>query len=74
MSVEIRLERLLTVQDMSSLLGVKNSYVYYLTHRKRIPHLKIHGHLRFRESDIDGWLQSQEVHIDCEKEEWQKRS
>ena len=74
MSLETVLERLLTVQDISSLLGVKKSYVYWLTHQKKIPHLKIHGHLRFRQSDIDEWLRSQEVHIDCKKEEWQKRS
>ena len=75
MSVDIDLERLLTVQDISSLLGVKKSYVYHLTYQKKIPHIKINGHhLRFRQSDINKWLQSQEVHIDCEKEEWQKRS
>lgn len=66
-------ERLLTVQDISNLLGVKRSYVYYLTHLKRIPHLKIHGHLRFRMSDIDDWLQLQEVQIDSKKEGRQER-
>ena len=73
MSVETRLERLLTVQDISSLLGIKKSYVYYLTHQKKIPHLKMHGHLRFRQSDIDEWLQSQEVHIVGLQEKIQER-
>ena len=63
-SVEAKPEKLLTVQDISSLLGVKKSYVYHLTYQKKIPHIKINGHhLRFRQSDIDEWLQSQEVHI-----------
>lgn len=65
MSVEtgkVGIERLLTVQDISSLLGVKKSYVYHLTYQQKIPHIKINGHhLRFRQSDIDEWLQSQEV-------------
>ena len=74
MSVDINLERLLTVQDISSLLGVKKSYVYHLTYQKKIPHIKINGHhLRFRQSDIDKWLQSQEVHIVGIQEEIQER-
>ena len=73
MSVETKLERLLTVQDISSLLGVKKSYVYHLTYQKKIPHLKMHGHLRFRQSDIDKWLQSQEVQIVGLQEDIQER-
>lgn len=61
MSVETRLERLLTVQDICELLKVPKSYVYYLTHKNEIPHLKINGHLRFRQSHIEEWLESQEV-------------
>lgn len=64
MSVEMRLEKLLTVQDISELLGVPKSYVYSLTHQKKIPHLKIQGHLRFRRVHIDEWLKSQEVRND----------
>ena len=68
------LEKLLTVQDISSLLGVKKSYVYHLTNKKRIPHIKINGHhLRFRRSDIDEWLQSQEVQIDSKEKRRQER-
>ncbi len=63
MSVDIKLEKLLTVQEISDLLGVPSSYVYDLTHRKKIPFLKINGHLRFRPTQIDEWLRSKEVHI-----------
>ena len=73
MSVDLKIDRLLTVQDISSLLGVKKTYVYNLTYRKKIPHLKIHGHLRFRQSDITEWLQSQEVQIECKEEEHRDR-
>ena len=61
MSVETTLERLLTVQEICELLKVPKSYVYYLTHSKSIPHFKINGHLRFRQSHIEEWLESQEV-------------
>jgi excisionase family DNA binding protein len=60
-SVETKLEKLLTVQEISELLKVPRSYVYGLTHQKRIPHLKIQGLLRFRQSHIEEWLNSQEV-------------
>ena len=55
------LEGLLTVQEIANLLSVPKSYVYYLTHQKRIPHLKIQGILRFEKSAIDLWLRAQEV-------------
>ena len=57
-----RLDRLLTVQEICDLLQVPKTYVYWLTHRKRIPFIKMQGHLRFRESAIDEWLRAQEVH------------
>ena len=55
------LEGLLTVQEIANLLSVPKSYVYNLTHEKKIPHLKIQGILRFEKSAIDLWLRSQEV-------------
>ena len=54
-------DRLLTVQEICELLQVKKTYVYWLTHQKKIPHIKIQGILRFRRSAIDRWLESQEV-------------
>ena len=75
MSVEAKLERLLTVQEICELLKVPKSYVYHLTHSKSIPHFKINGHLRFRQSHIEEWLESQEVRSNvCIQEEVQKRS
>jgi len=67
---DVKLERLLTVQEISELLKVPKSYVYWLTHQKKIPHLKIQGHLRFRQSHIEEWLKSQEVrdHVDIQEE------
>ena len=73
-SVETKLERLLTVQEISELLKVPKSYVYWLTHQKKIPHLKIQGHLRFRRSHIEEWLRSQEVHDVSIQEEVRNRN
>lgn len=58
----VKLDRLLTIQEICELLKVPKTYIYWLTHRKKIPYIKMQGHLRFRESAIDKWLRSQEVH------------
>ena len=55
------IDRLLTIQEVSELLNVKETYIYWLTHQKKIPHIKMQGHLRFRKSVIDEWIASQEV-------------
>ena len=55
--------KLLTTQEVCELLKVSKAYVYWLTHQKRIPYIKMQGHLRFRQSDIDEWLMSQKVEV-----------
>jgi len=54
---------LLTLQEVCELLKVTKAYVYSLTHQKRIPHIKMMGHLRFRKSDIEKWLREQEQEV-----------
>ncbi|MBD3180744.1 helix-turn-helix domain-containing protein [Candidatus Poribacteria bacterium] len=54
---------LLTVQEICELLKVSKPYIYWLTHQKKIPFIKMHGHLRFRQSEIDDWLKEQEFRI-----------
>ena len=61
MSAGTELDRLLTIQEICEFLQVKKTYIYWLTHQKKIPYIKMQGHLRFRQSDIDDWLISQEV-------------
>ena len=58
---EASVDRLLTVQEICELLQAKRTYVYWLTHQRKIPYIKIQGILRFRQSAIDRWLDSQEV-------------
>lgn len=62
-------DKLLTVQEMCSLLKVPKTYIYSLTHSKKIPHMKLGGLLRFRKSAIDEWLRSREVRdVNIQKE------
>lgn len=56
-------DRLLTLQELCELLNVTKAYVYRLTSGKKIPHIKLMGHLRFRRREIEDWLAEQEVRI-----------
>ena len=47
------------ITDVSAYLQVPVSSIYKMTARKapvRIPHIRIGGKLRFRQSDVDQWL------------------
>ncbi len=48
---------LLTVDELSRLLGVPKSKIYNMVHLKKIPYVKVGQALRFRRKDIDTWLQ-----------------
>ena len=54
-------DSLLTIKEVCELLKVSKTYIYWLTHRQKIPRIKMQGHLRFRRSAIDKWLMAQEV-------------
>lgn len=55
--------KLLDVPEVCELLKIKRSHLYSLTSRQVIPHVKIHGLLRFRLSAILEWIAEQEVRI-----------
>ena len=56
-------DALLTGKEVCELLRIKRSYLYWLTSNSKIPHIKIHGHLRFRKSAIMEWVRSQEREV-----------
>ena len=64
MSVQMETDKLLTVQEICELLKVKRSYVYWLTYQKKIPFIRMMGHLRFKKSAIEQWLDEQEIRDD----------
>ena len=49
---------LLTVQEVSQLLHIKAATLYAWAAQGKIPSLKLHGLLRFRQDEIDQWLES----------------
>jgi excisionase family DNA binding protein len=51
------MNNLLKTDEVAELLKVKKSTIYSLVHRNKIPHIKIsHKILRFRQSEIEAWL------------------
>ena len=51
----------LTVDDLCDRLKLKKSYVYELTFTKKIPHIKIGRHLRFKWEEIEKWLKENTI-------------
>jgi len=55
-------EKLLTIEELSEILGVKKATLYSWTSKKRIPYIKLsEGILRFRESEIQEWILKKSV-------------
>ncbi len=55
------MDRLLTPEQISDLLGVKLSTIYQWTHIGYIPHFKLGRFVRFREKDVIHWMESKKV-------------
>jgi excisionase family DNA binding protein len=58
------MEKLLTIEELSSLLGVEVSTLYIWTHRKTIPFIKLGKFIRFEEAAIQTWLQQKTIEPD----------
>jgi len=53
---QVKMEKLLTIQDVCDLLQVSKSLVYKWVHYRFIPHLKIGTKVRFKKSQLEVWL------------------
>jgi excisionase family DNA binding protein len=53
------MERLLTIDQVSEILQVKKATIYSWTFTRKIPYVKVNSALRFRESEISQWVNSQ---------------
>jgi len=51
------MNKLLTKDEVAEMLGVKPSTIYQWTHEGFIPHVKIRNLVRFRQYDIDKWIE-----------------
>jgi excisionase family DNA binding protein len=53
-----RIKTFLTPEDLAVLLAVSKTTIYRLVVRRQIPFYKIGGSLRFRQEDIERFLES----------------
>ena len=51
------MEKLLTPQEIAEVLGVQSSTIYQWTHQGYIPHVKIGKFVRFKEKDVEKWVE-----------------
>jgi excisionase family DNA binding protein len=51
------MEKLPKPEEVTKILGVKTSTIYQWTHQGYIPHLKIRNLVRFKENDIERWIE-----------------
>jgi excisionase family DNA binding protein len=54
--MEARSAGLWGIEEVSSYLGIPESSIYKMTAKGLIPHVKLGGRVRFRQADIDRWL------------------
>ena len=52
--------QLLTAEEVAEILGMRVDYVYSLSRRGQIPHLRFGRTLRYRGEAIDAWLRAAE--------------
>src|SRR5438552_69986 len=52
---------LIRVAEVVELLGISRATLYNWVAAKKIPHLTIHGRIRFDEAEIRAWLDGQRV-------------
>lgn len=53
-------ERLLTIQQVSEMFGLKLTTMYKLVREKKVPGVKVGKHWRFRREAIDQFLEDQQ--------------
>lgn len=61
--MSMELPELLNADDLAAYLHVPKSFVYRLTHERRIGYVKIGKELRFRRADIADWLEKSSVPV-----------
>jgi excisionase family DNA binding protein len=49
---------LLTAKQTAAALGTSDKTIYRLAKQGRIPYVRINSSLRFRQADVDAWLES----------------
>ena len=57
------MEKLLTLDEVTELLGIKEKTVYKYTSLNMIPHIKIGNRLRFDYDDLMKWIKSKKINV-----------
>ena len=52
----VRFSMLLTIKELAEQLRIKPSTLYAWASQRKIPCVRIHGLIRFRSEEIEGWL------------------
>ena len=55
------MNRLLSVEEVADLLGVRKSTIYAWVSEGYIPHCKVGKFLKFREKKIEEWIERNEI-------------
>ena len=60
------MEKLLSIDEISELLGIAKATIYSWTSQNKIPHIKLSSRiLKFRESEIIDWIEKKAVNSDA---------
>jgi len=62
------MKKFLTSQQVAEYLGISLSKLYKLTMKKKIPHVKLFGRLRFNIAEVNEWLDEISVRVLTEDE------
>ena len=64
--------RFASITELSEYLNISRHTLYSWVSRKKIPHLKISGTLRFDMRDIEKWLKEKKVKVSdiCRKKDY----
>jgi len=54
-------KNLLTLQELSEYLHIKESTIYQWTHLRKIPYIKLGRFLRFDEEQVTAWLNENNI-------------
>jgi len=55
--------RFVSITELSEYLNISRNTIYSWVSRKKIPHFKISGTLRFDMQDIEMWLKEKKVEV-----------
>lgn len=55
-------EKYMSITELSTRLNIKKTTLYSWVGQNKIPHLKIHGLIRFSQREINAWLQTLRTH------------